>query len=100
MFTEHCSEYPRVSKNVTKTCHKTAKRFRAYVGSERTPVQAYTNSDHTSVQSIYRFRDSVIQSIRPFRDEPIREKTSEHTSVQANTDIISDAKTLYSEKLS
>ena len=91
-----CSEYPRVSRNVTKTCHKTpsgsertpvqiVRRFRAYAGSEHTSVQAYTNSEHTPIQ-------------RPIRSEhvPVQAYTnSDHTPVQSihrfKSNIISDA---------
>ena len=62
-----CSEHPRVSRNVTKTCHKTFKWFRAEAGSEHTPVQSIRRFMHTSVQSIHRFSDPSVQSIFRFR---------------------------------
>ena len=82
-----CSEHPRVSRNVTKTCHKTPKRFRAYTGSEHTPVQsihrfrAYAGSEHTPVQSIHRFRAYTGSEHTPDQ-RPIG---SEHTLVQRPT---------------
>ena len=90
-----CSEHPRVLRNVTQTCHKTSKRFRAYTGSENTPVQsihrfrayagsemhrfrAYAGSEHTPVQSIHRFRaytgseHTPVQSIHRIRDPSVQ----------------------------
>ena len=68
-----CSEHPRVSRNVTKICHKATERFEAYAGSEHTSVQsirrfkAYAGSKHTSVQAYTNSECTPIQ--RPIRSE-------------------------------
>ena len=79
MWQKYVTKPPNGSKRMpVQSIH----RFRAYVGSKHTPVQNIHRFKHTQIQSVRRYRDQSAQSMHRFK-----------------SNIISDAKTLYSEKL-